>query len=85
MNAVDSSPHFPKEGKARDDSKWRPREHKPLRSYDENKKEKKDQLEAVGVKPLTDEELVGARLYTGPMCASAPLEHPLSELNLACV
>ena len=59
VNAVDSSPHFPKEGKARDDSKWRPREHKPLSDYNSDKMKMDLQLVAVGMRPLTDEELVG--------------------------
>lgn len=56
------------EGEERDD-RARMRRPNAIPKYDAAVKEKNEQLHRQGQQPLINEELVGARLYTGPMSA----------------
>jgi len=59
---------WPEESKLRDrDARHEMRRPKPLRAFDAARRGVDARLRRLGVRPLFEDELVGARLYTGPM------------------
>lgn len=51
---------------------YKPRQPRPIGDYEPERRACNEQLAQQGEQPVSEQEVIGARMYTGPMCAPPP-------------